>query len=287
MFSWFGFGALKAPEEERQAALSGSVIEHVSSILTAPTFICGGRQTKGALPVRTSDFDAAIYSSRGRGYARYNEDGGELFADEQGRIYAGVFDQAGGLGGVVRGEGSQLAALRVFRAFRKIATGKDEDAAQVIYDEVMSAHDELISRRQGEVTTAVVAVAGDGKLILLNSGDSGALHFDKNGNFKVRTEMHEHDEPFAAGCLTHAVGLTPEGAAPDAYEWTCEPGDWLLLCSDGLLDAGLDGKQIGTILVDAESAEDALNTLCKKILRMMTTLRAKPDNLTVVAIHAR
>ena len=86
--------------------------------------------------------------------------------------------------------------------------------------------------------------------------------------------------------LTHAVGLVPEGAAPDAYEWTYSPGDWLILCTDGLLDSGLAAEEIGSTLVNAESAEDALNTLCKKILRMMTTLRAKPDNLSVVAIHA-
>lgn len=287
MFSWFGFGALKASEEERLAALSGSMIERLASPRSAPTFVTGGRQTKGALPVRTERFDAAIYSSRGRGYARYNEDGAQLFCDERGRVYAGVFDQAGGLGGVVRGEGSQLAAMRVFRAFHKIATSSDVDAAQAIYDEVMTAHDELLARKQGEVTTAIIAVAGDGRLVLVNSGDSGALHFDKQGRFKVRTEMHEHDEPFAAGCLTHAVGLMPEGAAPDAYEWEYEPGDWLLLCSDGMLDAGLSAEELGGILVEAESAEDALNKLCKKILRLMTTLRAKPDNLSVVAINAR
>src|SRR5262245_60907936 len=122
MFSWLGFGALRASEPERQAALEGSRIEMLASPGTAATLVAGGRQTKGALPVRTPHFDGAIYSSRGRGYARYNEDGAELFCDERGRMYAAVFDQAGGLGGVVRGEASQLAAVRVFRAFRRIAT---------------------------------------------------------------------------------------------------------------------------------------------------------------------
>jgi len=287
MFSWFGFGALKAPDTERQAALEGSRIEKLSSPRSAATLVAGGRQTKGALPVHTRAFDGAIYSSRGRGYARYNEDGAELFCDERGRMYAAVFDQAGGLGGVVRGEASQLAAVRVFRAFQKIATGKNVDPAQAIYDEMMIAHEELIHRGQGEVTTAVTAVAGDGKFVIVNSGDSGALHFSKDGVFKMRTEMHEHDLPFAVGCLTHAVGLVPEGAAPDAYEWTYETGDWLILCTDGLLDSGLAAEEIGSTLVSSASAEDALNTLCKKILRLMTTLRAKPDNLTVVAIHVR
>ena len=102
----------------------------------------------------------------------------------------------------------------------------------------------------------------------------------------MRTEMHEHDAPGAAGCLIHGVGLVPEGPAPDAYEWIFEPGDWLILCSDGLLDSGISAEEVGSVLAEADTAEDAVNALCKKILRMMSTLRAKPDNLSVVAIHA-
>ena len=151
MLSWFGFGDLRAPDAERQAALDGSRIEDQSSPATAPTLVAGGRQTKGALPVRSRLFDGAVYSSRGRGYARYNEDGAEIFTDHQGHMYGAVFDQAGGLGGTVRGEASQLAALRVFEAFRQIAAGTEMDAAQMIYDEVMQAHDALVRRAQGEV----------------------------------------------------------------------------------------------------------------------------------------
>jgi serine/threonine protein phosphatase PrpC len=102
----------------------------------------------------------------------------------------------------------------------------------------------------------------------------------------MRTEMHEHESPAAVGCLTHAIGLVPEGPSPDAYEWSFAKGEWLLLCSDGLLDAGLAAEDIGSVLRSTTSAEEALNALCKKVLRLMTTLQAKPDNLTVVAIRA-
>ena len=38
---------------------------------------------------------------------------------------------------------------------------------------------------------------------------------------------------------------------------------------------------MGEILTSADSAEDAVNRLATRVLRLMTTLRAKPDNLTI------
>ncbi len=289
MFSWLPFGALRASSAAREEALEGSKIESLQNPRDAVTMIAGNKQTKGALPVQSPLFDAAIYSSRGRGYARYNEDSAELFTDAQGYMYAGVFDQAGGLGGKVRGQASEVAAQRLFQGFRKIATSPNPikvDIPQILYDEMMMAHHQLVQRGQGEVTTAVAAVAFPGIITVVNSGDSGALHFDGHGNFKLRTEFHEHESPMYSGCLTHALGLVPEDAAPDAYEWELEPGDWVILCSDGLLDAGLSEEEVGKTLQASENAEDALNKLCKKVLRMMVTFKAKPDNLTVVAIRA-
>ena len=54
----------------------------------------------------------------------------------------------------------------------------------------------------------------------------------------------------------------------------------------GLLDSGLTAEEVGAMLIEADSAEGAVNRLATRVLRMMTTLRAKPDNLTIVAIKA-
>jgi serine/threonine protein phosphatase PrpC len=279
---------VRASAASRAAALTASRIEEIVPPPDgAVTWLAGGKQTKGALPARSGRFDAAVYSSRGRGYARYNEDAAALFGDSAGRIYAAVLDQAGGLGGRVRGAASEMAAMRLFEAWQEIAKSKTPaDETKLMIEAMQKAHAQLVDRREGEVTTAVALVAKENDAILVNSGDSGALHFDAKGQLKAATLMHEHDSPLAVGCLTHAIGLIPETALPDSYRWTLEKGDWILLCTDGLLDAGLSNAEIGDLLLTSSDAEMAVNKLCTRVLRMMSTLRAKPDNLSVVAVRA-
>lgn len=287
--SWLPLGQVRASASSRREALESSRLEELASPEGAITYVAGGKQTKGALPVKTRLFDSAVYSSRGRGYARYNEDAAVLFADEHGQLFAAVFDQAGGLGGVVRGAASQLAAEQTFHAFRQLAiegVTEDDTSARHLIGALLRAHDGLVARSEGEVTTAVTAVLREGRAIVVNSGDSAALHYDRGGRPKAITQMHEHVAPIAQGCLTHAVGLIPEGAAPDAYRWSLDPGDWLILCTDGLLDAGLSADEMGEVLAKAESAEDAVNRLTTRVLRLMTIMRAKPDNLTMIALRS-
>ncbi|MCB9655920.1 MAG: SpoIIE family protein phosphatase, partial [Deltaproteobacteria bacterium] len=156
------------------------------------------------------------------------------------------------------------------------------------------AHDRLVSRRQGEVTTAIslrahsLARGGSAALlaVLVNSGDSGAFLLDSAGKVKERTQLQEWTRSPQVGALTHAIGLVPEGPAPESYVWEVEEGDWLLLCSDGLLDAGLGAAGVAKILKLSTSAEEAANRLCLRILRRMVFLLAKPDNLSVVLLRA-
>lgn len=287
VFGWL-IGSVRASASARAAALASAKLEALSAGDGAPTMVVGGKQTKGALPLQTLHFDAALYSSRGRGYARYNEDGALLFSDQKGHVYAGVFDQAGGLGGRIRGAASQLAAREIFDAFKKISTlPSGAEPAEALVEGLMVAHHALVQRGEGEVTTAVVVVARPDGALLVSSGDSAALRFDREGRFTEQTIKHEAPTPFGVGALTHAVGLVPEGPTPERYRWNLERGDWLLLCTDGLLDAGLDAAAVGAILKNAAGAEEAVNQLATKVLRRMALLQAKPDNLTIVALKAR
>lgn len=284
-FSWLPFGAVRASASARAKALASARLERLDVPDHCPTFVAGGLQTKGALPVASPYFRGAVYSSRGRGYARYNEDAALLFADEAGSFYAGVFDQAGGLGGRVRGAASNLAARRAFSAFRKIATG-DEDALRLLGEAIELAHLDLVTRGENEVTTAVMAVVRPGQVIMVSSGDSAALRFDASGRAVEMTTLHEYTSPQAFGALTHAVGLEPESPATEAYEWPLGPGEWLLLCTDGLLDSGFQPDDLGAAMVQAGEPEEAVNQLATKVLRRMTLMQAKPDNLTMVVIHS-
>lgn len=285
--TWLPFGHVRASASARAAALASARLEALTSPEGAATLISAGKQTSGALPVKTRALEGALYSSRGRGYARYNEDAAGLFADERGKMYAFALDQAGGLGGKIRGLASAIAAAKLWQAARTIATTADPSPSTITREILLafeSAHRTLLSRGEGEVTTAVMAVVAPDHAMLVNSGDSGALHFSKRGEPKGATVPQEFDGA-NQGCLKHAIGLEPEGSAPETYRWTLAPGDWLVLASDGLLDAGLDDKEVGALLVESTGAEDAVNRIATTVLRRMGTFRAKPDNLTLIALR--
>ena len=284
LLSLFGLGEVKAPEPDRKAALAVGPLESLDGSPVA-TWLAGGRECKGALPLAGAQLDAAIYSSRGRGYANYNEDAAGLFKSEKGRVFAFVLDQAGGLGGEVRGQGSERASQVIFEAFKKVlGQPKDTNPLPELERAFGDAHRALIERGQGEVTTAVAAVVTSTAAHLMNSGDSAALHFDAKGKRKQQTELHVL-EGTHQGYLTHALGLSPEGANPEDYLWTLEPGDWLVLATDGLLDAELDEATFARLLSQASSAEQAVNRIASLVLRRMGTMRAKPDNLTMVVLR--
>ncbi len=287
-FPFFGLGKMRASPADRAEAAGTKSLEHLDSPEDTFTLVAGGRQTKGALPVCTARFDGAIYSSRGRGYAKYNEDGAGLFRDEKGFLYASVFDQAGGLGGSVRGAASEVAAHKAFRAFKRIATApKPPDIGKILVDDAIAgAHEALIARQEGEVTTAVLAVCRDSKIFLATSGDSAAYHFDENGRHRDQTIKHEVRTPYGVGALTHAIGLEPETPHAESYTWDIAPGHWVLMASDGLFDSGLGVDQWSETLVAAENAETAVNELAQRVLRRMGLMQAKPDNLTIVAFRA-
>lgn len=291
--TWLPFGFLETSASQREKALKTPCLEEIEDFSSAMTCIADGRQSKSAMPLETQYFQGAIYSSRGRGYARYNEDAGAMFRDGQGRVYAVALDQAGGLGGRIRGRASALAAECILRGFQNLArhvpaTETDElDPIDEMLGAFLAAHKLLLDRKEGEVTTAVAAYLEPKSVYLVNSGDSGAVLFDRDGQMRTRSEMHEYPPPDHA-CLKHAVGLEPEGCEPTPYAWELNPGDWLVMGSDGLLDSGMvESREFGEILVESANAIDAVNKVCTLILRRMGTLRAKPDNLTMLLLQVK
>lgn len=279
MLSW-----LRAPRTsaaERSRALALPALEELEPIDEAATFVARGRETRGALPVQSEVLEGAIFSSRGRGYAPYNEDAALLFRGSEDRLWMAAFDQAGGLGGRVRGEASGLAAERVARALR--SAGTETPLLERMSGALGDAHDILVDRREGEVTTAVVArLSPDGAIDLVTSGDSGALLFGPEGELVAMNELHVALGPENIGCLTHALGLEPEGPDILRSQWRLPAGGALLLCSDGLLDAGLEYADIGRSVTADGDLVGLVNTLCARVLRRMSLYRSKPDNLTIV-----
>jgi protein phosphatase len=83
----------------------------------------------------------------------------------------------------------------------------------------------------------------------------------------------------ARGLLEQAVGgsewVTPQVTAADLA-----PGDWVVVCSDGLTDR-LDDEAIAAVLAGCGTAEQAARRLVNRANRL-----AASDNVTVVVIRA-
>ncbi len=269
-------------------AASQGPLESLDSAEEAATFVAGGLETVRPLLVGTPALEGALYSSRGRGYAPYNEDGAVLFAGSDGRLYGAVFDQAGGLGGSVRGAGSRVGAVRTTEAFVRISTGeRSPDAiSRELGDALEQTHQELLTRGEGEVTTAVVAVAlPDGEVMLASSGDSAGLLFDPSGHVVAQSVLHQPKLPHLRGCLTHALGLRGPGPDVQHARWRLEPGSSLVLCTDGLLDAELELDEIGACMRAEQQLGPAVDGLVRRVLRRMRWYQGKPDNLTLLAVR--
>ena len=288
MWGWFGRRRVVASAGAKRRAEQVPVLEALDPIESAITFVGRDAETDGALMVRTPTLEGAIYSSRGRRYARYDEDAAYLFADGRGRLHAGVFDQAGGLGGEVRGEASRMTASRLARCARAYC-GEELSVDRVpesLASALSEAHESLVVRGQKEVTTAVCAsIDLDGTIYLASSGDSAALLFDSEGKTLNSSDPDAHTGPGDLGFLMYAVGITPGGPDPRTAVWRLDPPDLLLLCTDGVLDAGLDLGAAARDLAAIESLEDGVNALIEEILSRMSGHRAKPDNLTLIAIR--
>jgi serine/threonine protein phosphatase PrpC len=79
----------------------------------------------------------------------------------------------------------------------------------------------------------------------------------------------------------------PEGKSPNfhVYRWSLHRGDFLIFCTDGLLDAKLTNEEIGAMIVKAGSAANATRALRDVASERMMKKKGKPDNLTVIVVR--
>jgi len=81
------------------------------------------------------------------------------------------------------------------------------------------------------------------------------------------------------GVVTRAVGLDPDVRVDLPEPLELEPGDQVLLCSDGLTEV-VDDDQIAEVLADQVDGGDACGTLIAAANRA-----GGPDNVTVVLLR--
>lgn len=257
-----------------------------SPTLTSGLF-AGNAASKTVFVNRARGGEVALHTHRGHGYKDHNEDAGATFVDSRGRIYSGVFDQAGGEGSDPNqlGAASREAGLAFFEQTREVARrgGSLEDGVQALLHAVQSAHQSVLGRGKREVSTFVGAMIEGRRAVVVNLGDSGAMLFDARGTFQTKTVDQGLGRMIFDGIgYPHKDGRAPQ---PDVYRWEAPQGGYLVLGSDGLFDSGLSEAQLGAVVARAGSAEAATKALRDLIVERMKSGEGKKDNLTISVVR--
>jgi serine/threonine protein phosphatase PrpC len=212
-----------------------------------------------------------------------------------------VFAVADGLGGHQGGEVASAAAVEPLAALDGRDFADPGEAAAALVDAIREANSAILDRAAGNpelwgmgTTVTAAAVAGDSFLQLAHVGDSRA-YLLRDGTLGQLTTDHTvvgelvrrgrltprqaatHPE---RSILTRAVGLDPRIPvdAPDPLE--LQPGDQVLLCSDGLTEA-VDDDRIAELL----AADGDGNAACRALIDTANAAGG-PDNITVVLLRA-
>ena len=209
-----------------------------------------------------------------------------------GRVIALVCD---GMGGARAGNIASAMAVKLFTEEFLRTSGREEErmrkAAALANREVFqrSIRDEACA---GMGTTLVAALAGEGGAVILNEGDSRAYHIDQEGIALVtrdhslvadlvergeltREEARRHPNK---NLITRALGADPDLMA-DCFRQPMAPGDYLLLCSDGLSNV-VEEQEMLYEVIHGEGDEGC----CQRLLDIALS-RGAPDNVTAVLIR--
>ena len=209
-----------------------------------------------------------------------------------------VYAVADGMGGHLAGEVASATALepieeldgRIFQdhaaavnALRAAVTAANERVSQL-------ARDNPNYRGMGTTLTAAlvegrrlhVAHVGDSRAYLLRDGHFSQLtddhtlvqHLVDEGQI-TREEAARHPQ---RSVVTRAIGVS-EDVDVDSMSLELQPGDQLLLCSDGLTGV-VEDEAIATTLMEVEDPDEAVDDLID-----LANAAGGPDNITVLLLR--
>ena len=213
-----------------------------------------------------------------------------------GRLHGSLYIVADGVGGADAGEvASQYASERTLHYYLQFT--EQENLGARLLEAMQAANTDLRQLAAGReesrrmATTMVAAVVRDGHAYVANVGDSRAYRW-RSGEL----EQISRDQSLVAR-LVEEGALTQEEAARypyknvilysigsekrppiDLFEVDLEPGDQLLLCSDGLT-RHVEDSEIAEIL-GRELAEPSADVLVE-----LARTRGGEDNITVAVIQ--
>ncbi|MDO4573160.1 MAG: Stp1/IreP family PP2C-type Ser/Thr phosphatase [Clostridia bacterium] len=220
-----------------------------------------------------------------------NEDAFRVPSEEESRPLIAVSDGMGGHNGgttassmVIEGLGAELGAL----SLSSDPVGALKSAVQRINTSVFRRA-ESDPALAGMGATLVCALLTEKHFIAANIGDSRLYHFDGETIEQITTD-HSYVEMLAASgqisreearthpqrnLITRAVGISLR-AELDVFVREWQPGDMLLLCSDGLHGC-VEDEAIAEVLRGGAPLEEKCGSLVKLALES-----GGSDNITVV-----
>ena len=213
---------------------------------------------------------------------------------DDGRVVALVCD---GMGGARAGNIASAMAVETFMKRFLAAHGHTSDQERM-REAASLANSEVFQKATSDVscagmgTTLVAALAGEEEAVILNVGDSRAYHINQNGialitrDHSLVEDMVERGELTREQARTHphknlitrALGAEPVLLA-DCFRQPLQPGEYLLLCSDGLSNVVTDQEILYEVIHGGQE-----DTCCQRLLDI-TLHRGAPDNVTVVLIQ--
>ncbi len=219
-------------------------------------------------------------------------------AFDVGALHAAVV--CDGMGGTTGGQVASAIAVARFEEALRDALRDDMEAEQlrqVILSAIACANDAIRQEaaRNAEYqhmgTTLVCAVTRPDMAVIGNIGDSRAYHITPEGIFQISRDHSVVESMVAKGDLTPQEArnhpnrnlitraLGPDiNARADTFELPWKKDEFLLLCSDGLVNTVSDQEMLFEVLHDGD-VNDCLDHLLQISLQ-----RGAPDNITAVLL---
>lgn len=215
-------------------------------------------------------------------------------------LYA-VADGVGGVAGGRLASGLAVEAIveylsETVGSYHAIPPGREPDFLAPLREATQRAHDRLLGTfrtqaRQGPATTLTLALLVWPRVYLVHVGDSRAYHFragalrrltrDQTMGARLVAQQAMTEQQAEQAGLNHvlssALGAPDMTPAVDVLE--VEPGDVLLLCTDGLT-RHVTEWQIAQVLGRAADAE----ANCRRLVELALAGGGR-DNVTVVVAH--